>query len=299
MARWANTFYEDYADLDSVYPSRVPFRVYSTESFLDVNPQSKITGKEEKVLYQTWKTKTLPPKFLENWNKWQEWCDQNGYQHILLDDEDLRSLIKNDHKNYLRFYDNLTENIERVDFARLAMMARGGIYADLDTYPTKNKGLMELIHSGKIILGCEPTEHSKSLYSGIMVLCNAFMVSPTGEKPFWKKVMRFVKENYEPYYKPVENTGPMMLTRFYEAHPESFGNVSIRRSCELFPLVANGKYSSECDPSEALVVHEWSNSWSWSFKGFKDPILKNYRYRMFLASLGLGIFILFLASRKK
>jgi len=225
-----------------------------------------------KVLYQTWKTQTLPEKFEKNRNRWI--AATPGYEHILLDDQGLRDLVSYNFPQYLEAYDSFTKNIERVDFARCVMMWLGGVYADLDTYPLKS--IDKFVAMDKIVLGREPLEHAHSLYSREVVLCNAFMISPPGKR-LWVDLMEHIIENYEPHYRPVENTGPMALTRFYEKHPELFKDVLITDPCTFFPLTGQGKVTQGCDiEKNTHVVHEWTNSWVPNI--WTDDMWKNKRY---------------------
>src|SRR5271166_5311295 len=127
-----------------------------------------------RIFYQTYKTKNLPPDLLKYRNRWLKVLD--SYETPVLDDVDLRNLVKDNFPQYLNFYDNMTLPIERVDFARNVMMYLGGIYADLDTYPLKSIDLW--VDKNQIILGREPLEHSRGIYGKEIVICNAFMISP-------------------------------------------------------------------------------------------------------------------------
>lgn len=254
------------------------------------------------VLYQTWKTRTLPKEYQKNWDLWDAWCKRHSITHILLDDRDLRDLVAANYPRHIDFYDReITENIERVDFARLVMMSLGGIYADLDTRPLEENDPITFVQSGKIVFGSEPLEHTQELYLRSRVLCNAFMISPCGPrfKTFWEKVMEFTKRNYEPHFRPVENTGPMMLTRFYEMCPEAFSEdlVTITGACEFFPLVADGKISKECDGLKgSYVIHEWTNSWSPAF--WKSAMWKNKRHWLYVLFIFFGAALLLVAYGK-
>lgn len=225
-----------------------------------------------RILYQTWKTQDIPIEFSKNRRLWLDLLE--GWQTPLLTDEDLRNLVKTDFPQHLKAYDGFTENIERVDFARLVMMYRGGVYADLDTYPLKP--IDRWVDTNKIVLGREPLEHAREMYGREVVVCNAFMISPP-RLDFWKKLMDFVIDNYEPHYKPVENTGPMAFTKFLESHPEAFGTVIITDPCVFFPMMGDGKISNRCSlETDSYVVHVWQNSWV--VNPMKDPRWKNKRY---------------------
>lgn len=247
-----------------------------------------------RILYQTWKTKIIPEKFVSNQLKWfnvinydpkkkTENSDNSDWSYVLLDDKDLRNLVKTNFPEYLKAYDSFSKNIERVDFARLVMMYLGGVYADLDTYPVKS--IEDWVSKGKIILGREPLEHAKDLYGGRdIVLCNAFMISPPKQK-IWIDMMNYIVENYEANYKPVYNTGPMAMTLFMEKNPDLFtpeAGVVITDPCVFFPMLGNGTFSHRCvDSSGKLtpltyVVHEWENTWVVPW--YKDREWLNKRY---------------------
>ena len=231
-------------------------------------------NKTPKIFYQTWKTQTLPSNFISNRERWLGMLE-SGWQTPLLTDENLRELVSSNFPGYLEAYDSFTENIERVDFARYVMMYLGGVYADLDTYPVKP--IDRWTETDKIVLGREPIEHAREIYNREVVLCNAFMISPPRQQ-IWIDLMDFIIENYEPYYKPVYNTGPMAMTLFLEAHPEKFKDVIITDPCVFFPLLGDGKTLSKgCDLNrDSYVVHVWSNTWVTN--PFKDPRWKNSRY---------------------
>lgn len=247
-----------------------------------------------RVLYQTWKTKILPAKFLSNQKRWFDILEYNPtlpsgsiegqkWRYVLFDDSDLRKLVEMNFPKYLEAYDGFTKNIERVDFARLVMMYLGGVYADLDTYPVKP--IDRYVEMNKIILGREPIEHAKELYDNRdVVICNAFMMSPPGKK-IWVDLMDYVVKNYEANYKPVYNTGPMAMTLFMESHPKLFtpeAGVVITDPCVFFPMLGDGKFSSRCvDKNHELlpsthVVHEWENTWVVPW--YRDPEWFNSRY---------------------
>lgn len=253
-----------------------------------------------KILYQTWKTMKLPPKFTKNRQKWLEYTQ--GWYHPLLTDIDLRNLVMKYTPQYLHAYDSFTENIERVDFARYVMMYLGGVYADLDTYPIKS--IDKFINMNKIVLGKEPYEHANRIYSRKDVLCNAFMISPPKQK-FWLDLMDFIVKNYEPNYLPVYNTGPMVMTLFMESltsksspnleksHLDGFENVIITEPCVFFPLMGNGKITKGCNmDKDTYVVHEWENTWVTN--PFKDPRWLNKRYWFYALAVVFILLYLYL-----
>lgn len=224
------------------------------------------------VLYQTWKNSAIPEDLASYRDKWLVFTQ--GWSHPLLTDQDLRDLVKTHFPRHLQAYDSFTNKIERVDFARYVMMWVGGVYADLDTYPIKS--IDKWVNMDKIVLGQEPKEHAENLYGKDMVLCNAFMISPPGQQ-LWVDLMDYIVENYEPYYDPVSNTGPIAMTKFYESNKEKFKDVVITEPCAFYPMLGEGTISPSCGNLEnTYVVHVWKNTWvtDWT----KDQRFFNRRY---------------------
>jgi len=251
--------------------------------------------KTPRVIWQTWKSKINLPKKLQTYrSKWLR--SHPDYKHVLLDDKDLRNIVKEYTPNYLDNYDSFTQNIERVDFARYALLyGKGGVYADLDTVPLKK--IDYWVEQNLPVIGCEPIEHADKIYSRKRVLCNAFMISPPRER-VWKDLMGYIVKRYERNYKPVENTGPMAMTRFYEESPNSFMRVIITDPCVFYPLTGNGNVSQKCDlKRDSYVAHIWTNTWVKHW--WESPLLWNARYWTMGLVLFYIILWLYLFERKR
>ena len=146
-----------------------------------------------RVIWQTWKSKTdIPEKLSDLSRTWT--TNHPDYEYRLLDDDDLRNIVSKVTPNHLEKYDSFTRMIERVDFARYAIMYEyGGVYADMDTKSLKNVDMW--VAKNKIVLGCEPSEHSMEIYRTNRVVCNALIISPPKQK-FWLELMNYISENY-------------------------------------------------------------------------------------------------------
>lgn len=214
-----------------------------------------------KILWQTWKSKTDIPKRLAKFN--QMWRDTHpDYEWILLDDDDLRDMVEKITPQYLEAYDGFEHFIERVDFARYAILyCYGGVYSDMDVKPLKR--IDRFVESNKIVLGSEPKEHTLLLYGRKSVPCNAFMISPPGE-PFWLEFMEYIVKNYNHKSgRPVWNTGPMALTKFIEERGDEFKDrLEVFDACYFYPLTGAGTVTIGCDmKKDSYVAHVWQNSW--------------------------------------
>jgi len=243
-------------------------------------------SKTPKIIWQTWKSKNpdqIPDKFKQYSKEWQK--IHPDYKYILLDDDDLRNIVKSVVPEYLNDYDNFTSVIERVDFARYALLYKyGGIYADMDILPFKKMNVWT--NKNVIVLGCEPKEHAEKIYGRDKVLCNAIMISPPGKK-YWKDLMDSIISHYEHHQNPVFTTGPMAMTYLYEKSPELHKDIIITDPCIFYPMLGDGKISDNCNLAKSYVVHVWENTWT-TDGIFSDLRWKNKRYWFF------GLLILFL-----
>ena len=235
-----------------------------------------------RILFQTWKTYDIPEDLLEFRKEWIKLTP--NYSHPLFDDNDLRNEIIKIVPQYLSAYDNFSSNIERVDFARYAILyGKGGVYSDLDLYPIRS--IDPLVKMNKVILGTEPKEHIISKTYPV-VLCNAFMISPPNHS-MWKALMKYIIDNYEENDNPVETTGPGVMSKFYRDYPEYFSDVIITSPCFFYPLTSKNEISKECIGSkDTYVCHVWKNTWVKPWYASKKIWKKKYWI------LGISIIIL-------
>lgn len=82
-------------------------------------------------LHQTWKTHDVPVLFRNYIASWKQHGDH--FEYNMYTDQQLRDLIHQHYPQFSGLYDNFRHLIERVDFARYAIMHKsGGVYADMD-----------------------------------------------------------------------------------------------------------------------------------------------------------------------
>lgn len=222
-----------------------------------------------KIIHQTWKTQSVPLALRE----YAESCKKANpdYAYRLYTDQDLRDVIVRSFPQYLMAYDAFERNIERVDFARYAIMhSIGGVYADLDMqcFYSFDK---YLAHQSPVF-GNEPIEHRDRLYQGRQyVICNALMISPPGQE-VWIKIMDFIVSHYVAGQDPVYNTGPMALTKLYESDKTAFAGCIILPSCDFYAQsdhMTNKTQQGilyvtrECnlDSAPPAAVHRWAHTW--------------------------------------
>lgn len=247
-----------------------------------------------RVIWQTWKSKTdIPGKLFDLSRTWT--TNHPDYKYHLLDDDDLRNIVSKVTPKHLEKYDSFTRMIERVDFARYAIMYEyGGVYADMDTKSLKNVDVW--VAKNKIVLGCEPSEHSMEIYKTNRVVCNALIISPPKQK-FWLELMDYISENYEWNYAPVYNTGPMAITKFLDTHPRYERELLITDPCVFYPIKGDGKTISEgCNLDDSYVAHMWENTWV--TKWYQDDRWFNIRYwtyAIFLVYIVMWLWLYFSA----
>lgn len=217
------------------------------------------------ILHQTWKEPELPPALQPYAEKMKRM--HPSYKYKLWLDPDLRAAVARVTPQWLSLYDRMQYNIERVDFARYAIMyEEGGFYLDTDMETLQS--LDQLLSENRVILGTEPVEHKERHYpQEDRVLCNAFMASPPHQE-YWLRLMNFIGENYDQTHAwPVHRTGPMAMTTFMKVSSPT-PDLDIRSPCAFFSEVdevKDGKpvTSRECtDPQEMIAVHHWAHTWA-------------------------------------
>lgn len=264
-----------------------------------------------KILHQTWKTKNVPD-YLQDYVKS---CQQlhPDYQYLLWTDEDLNEFIHTNYPQFAKAYDSFQANIERVDFARYAILYKiGGVYADLDIQCTRS--LDEWVNLNVPVLASEPIEHRERLYnSEPYVLCNALMISPPAQS-VWLHIMQNIVQKYKKSANPVYNTGPMAVTRAFKDNVDAFKHVLFVSACSFYPQTdhmskksqnaPNGQavhyISRECDLKDAYTIHRWAHTWIPPVKqrnsSSNGTVSSGYLY---LAVLLLALLIVIICYQRK
>lgn len=88
-----------------------------------------------KKIYQSWKSKSLPPEMEKISKRTREMNPE--YEYELWDDNDCREfLLKNFGENYANAFDTLIPGAFKCDFWRYAILyVNGGVYLDMDMTP--------------------------------------------------------------------------------------------------------------------------------------------------------------------
>lgn len=209
----------------------------------DTNPEKKNAHLKNAVIplhiYQTWHTKSLPPKMKECVDSVKR--DNPEFSHHLFDDRDCRNYIKaNFDADVLDAYDKIIPSAYKADLWRYCVLYKeGGIYMDIKFKCSPNFKMIELvdkehfvlerpyIKNTKISLDDELKQLQSPDYSffaynnvdtklwknGNIGIYNAFMVCKPKNPYLMECIQRIVKnvqtKNYD--HNPLYPTGPGLM----------------------------------------------------------------------------------------
>jgi hypothetical protein len=201
-------------------------------------------GEIPKVIYQTWHSKTLPPKMAECVEKLKS--DNPGFKYYLYDDADCRAFIEaNFDPEVLAAYDKLIPGAYKADLWRYCVLYKnGGIYLDIKFMCEPGFSLMEMTADNETFVLDRPApniilplqqelqelqspnyyNHLKEITSkeptwknGQIGLYNAVIASVPNNPILYECIQEVVKnvtnKNYG--YNPLYPTGPGLLSEVY------------------------------------------------------------------------------------
>ena len=166
-------------------------------------------------IYQTWKTKDLPPKMRE--------CVENlkkknpEFRHHLYDDEDCYKFIqKNFEPEVAAAYDSLIPGAYKADLWRYCILYKhGGIYLDIKYCNVGDFKLIELTDQEYFVYDSTcylKTNDTRSKVDGIY---NALMVCSAGNPKLLNCINKIVENVKNNYYGELElsPTGPLLIVK--------------------------------------------------------------------------------------
>ena len=226
-----------------------------------------------RVLHQTWKDHAPPPPLDGYMTTCRSMNEEAGFTYAFYDDTALRRAVADAVPQHLPLYDAFAHTIERVDFARYAIMWKtGGVYLDADMECYKPLETFLAANDGRALLTTEPAAHAglyDKFYPGGVsrVVCNAAMASPPGH-PFWLSLMDFIADHYSysPTSNPVLSTGPMAITRCIQsAGGDVAAGVTVLDHCAFLSRnddpVVGADPAQVCPERRIYAVHRWANTW--------------------------------------
>ncbi|KAB8067092.1 nucleotide-diphospho-sugar transferase [Aspergillus leporis] len=210
------------------------------------------------TVHQLWKTTDVGKYSTElkaSRESWKTMFESQNYTVKLWTDNDVLELIKAKYAWLLPTYEGYPRNIQRADMARLLVVHHeGGIYSDLDVYPSSAENIQCLQHLGLHAI-FSPT-------AGTLGLSNHFFMAERGS-PFLQWVLYEAKRRggglasqrmVLPYLQVFWSTGPMMLTAVFREYAWLYG--TLRHDLGLLDQGYGG----------AVIRHAAGRSWQ-SFDG--------------------------------
>ena len=225
-----------------------------------------------RVLHQTWKTHE-PPAELQGYI--ESWRHHNPHlEHMMWNDTEGMALIRNHYPWFYKHIGAFKTGVEKADIMRYFILYHyGGIYADLDMESVRPiEPLLERHdrHWG-VALASEPFDHAQNQDSRNLLVCNAMMISQP-RHPFWEAVFKALLEKVPQLrhntedLSPVDTTGPVLLTRVFEKHPEAYMDVMVYPSNVFYPLKDGDSKYKPIDPQRlryagSFAAHRWHHLW--------------------------------------
>lgn len=166
-----------------------------------------------KIIHQVWindtflgnPKKDVPEKWKKSIESWKTY--HPDWVHILWTDDMVLSYLSQYHPDIIEHYKNYEYLIQRADMIRYFILYDyGGVYCDLDLYPTKN--IDNYIFGNFDIFVYEAGPNNS--------ISNAFMISPKGSL-IMKEIQSKIKDSNIPWFcfgkhlKVMFSTGPNFL----------------------------------------------------------------------------------------
>jgi len=205
-----------------------------------------------RILHQTWKSETLPPK----WTKISQHCRDimPDYEYMLWTDASSREFIAKEYPWFLDTFDGYTYPIQRADAIRYFVLYHyGGVYLDLD-------------------IGCQRPLDSLLTYP--IILPKTIPVGVSNDLMFAEKNHPFMAQTIHNliswdyswilnYPTVMFSTGPMYLSFQYgfwtSANPNTkeFPSGEVR----ILPKSLYGKNASPEEAPHSFFTHYYGSSW--------------------------------------
>lgn len=198
------------------------------------------------------------------YDSWKQLYPAPEYTHMFWVDADLENCIKENFPSFGKEFANFSGHIEASDAGRYCILHdHGGIYADLDYEALEN--FYDELPAGKVSFIESPHLENPAAKTQLQ---NALMASPP-KHPLWQKVFSYMSEPGAHDWNAEHGTGPKMISRFAELHPESLNVLP----CARFQrLNAEQNCGDPMDLTSSAGVH-WGSMSYWAgneFGGLKE-----------------------------
>jgi len=202
-----------------------------------------------RIIHQMWKTNNLLTYPIENsHSEWKKFYP--NYEIRLWTDEDLEILINTEEYKYLKaIYLSYPYSIQRADLSRLIILhSEGGIYADLDVFPSSNQ--IEYLRLSNMSLIIPRSYTGSALINHFLIAQKSsiiidFILHQMIQIKFYNRI-------YISPYLQVFSTGSLFLTRIINKYIQ---------------LCNNNLWILSEDEVKTYVNHHMGRSWH-SIDGF-------------------------------
>jgi len=233
-----------------------------------------------KIIHQVWINDTwidpsLKRDVPEEWKKSiKEWKHNHpDWTYILWTDELVLSYLEKKWPNYIDFYKNYEYLIQRADMIRYFILYDfGGVYCDLDLYPTENIEKYLTNSSDYFVYSANNNTFT-----------NALMISK-GNSPIFLEIFKELKKPLPwwaigKHLKVIKSTGPLMLHK------------SLKDTLHIYSVLPKKKFNPYSVTEDFNIYKEGTvirtlegNSWHSFDSTFYNFVMK---YPYFFISLGI------------
>jgi hypothetical protein len=162
-------------------------------------------SKIPRVIYQTWSSKTLPPKMAACVDRLKQANPE--FEYRLYDDADCRQFIKDNYDaDVLKVYDTLTPGAFKADLWRYCILYdKGGVYVDIKFQCESGFSFKDVLLKGENFYVREYNHKGTGLYPHILY---TGVIASKQKNPVFYKCIRQIVENCKNRYYGPEHTAP-------------------------------------------------------------------------------------------
>ncbi len=225
-----------------------------------------------KIIHQTWKTDTIPDKWIPFADKVKQL--NPDWEYRLWSDEDNDRFVREEYPQFYDIFKGFSKNIMRADVIRYLIMYKiGGVYLDLDYEVLKPFDF----DGHKVVL---PQNRSVAFGDPKDAIGNCIFASIPGHR-YWKDVIDDLQSNppvVKEYPEVIDATGPGLLTRIYFS--SHYPDIYTPERILYHPPTPNRQRSVDMIKANgiSLGIHHpwgsWRERWTWTY--IKKKIKKNF-----------------------
>ena len=248
-------------------PSSAPLYVQQKDALkalynLDRQKPFLYTGNSKipKIIHQIWLGGTLPERFkdwAETWNNWE------GWEYWLWTDED----VKNLHLINSELFDSAPNYGEKADILRLEILYQfGGLYVDTDMECLIPDFFEFANHEFSFYCGIHPLEIRWRSDGYMFSLGNAILASAASHPMLEKMIMELSSHaNDIKNRTTLAKTGPRYITKQVLNNLDLLGSDGVIFPTTFFYPIRKKKELDSFQfllPPESAAVHYWDGSWT-------------------------------------